>query len=266
MPLSTISIKARIARSSVRKGLVWMRERCLTENDFLVGSYPRSGSTWFRFMLHDCLSGNDAHFASVNRSIPDIGRGVGEPWLKGGGRIYKTHELYRSIYRRGIYVVRDVRDVVISEHAYALTIGQKWLNLDAFVEQFVGGRVNNYGSWQDHVESWLGSAAMKDRRMIVIKYEDMKDKPEEIMTKICSFLSIRVGPRDIARSVKLNTFREMRRKEDCTGADVLRKERIDGRFVRCGQSGGWRTGLSTANITSLMKCTHGAMERLGYEW
>jgi hypothetical protein len=57
----------------------------------LIASYPRSGSTWVRFILSNLLHPEESHdFDSVNQIIPDIGDPQGlaasrkDPWAFGG--------------------------------------------------------------------------------------------------------------------------------------------------------------------------------------
>ena len=43
-----------------------------------------------------------------------------KPVLPNGGRLIKTHEQYRSQYKRAIYLMRDLRDVMLSNWAPAV--------------------------------------------------------------------------------------------------------------------------------------------------
>src|SRR5579863_5796840 len=109
-------LRHRITSTSVRNPVVWWRHRGLAPADVMLGSYPRSGSTWLRFVLYEILTGESSSFDKVNaglRGIGDYQHGPG--LLPGGGRFIGTHESYRPAYRRAVYLVRDVRDVALSE-------------------------------------------------------------------------------------------------------------------------------------------------------
>ena len=100
------------ARTRLRVPLIWFRNRGLDANDVFIASYPRGGSTWTRFVLYELLSGESSSFDNVNRGIPEIGiHWHAKPLLPGEGRLIKTHEPYRSEYRRAIYLVRDMREL-----------------------------------------------------------------------------------------------------------------------------------------------------------
>ena len=111
-------IRARASRTSLRAPLVWGRHLGLDSNDVFLASYPRSGNTLLRFPLAEAISGALCTFENVQRIVPEIGVHVyAYPLLPAGGRLIKTHERYRRKYRRAIYIVRDVRDVLLSSFA-----------------------------------------------------------------------------------------------------------------------------------------------------
>src|SRR6478609_9386530 len=152
-------LRYRIAKSKVRVPLVWYRHRALSPGDVFVGAYPRSGSTWLRFLLLEVLSGQCAEFDSVNTLLPSVGEHRGSPaLLPGGGRLIKTHENYRPEYRKAVYLVRDARDVLLSEYAYQKAKGWFESDFDSYLLAFLKGKVNAYGSWQEHVRDWTDAA------------------------------------------------------------------------------------------------------------
>src|ERR1700744_2321096 len=107
--------RGRMARTRLRSPLVWLRHLGLDTSDVYLASYPRSGNTMLRFVLAEILSGIPSSFDSIQRIVPEIGVHVhAHPLLPGAGRLIKTHEPYRRKYKRGIYIVRDIRDVMLS--------------------------------------------------------------------------------------------------------------------------------------------------------
>src|SRR5215469_5727904 len=145
-------LRRKASRSRLRAPLVWARHRGLVTQDVFVASYPRSGSTWLRFLLVDLLTGETAGFDRVNYLIPDVGRHRGVPGvLPTGGRIIKTHEVYRSAYQKAVYIVRDVRDVVLSEFDYENARQRISEDFSTFLMLSLKSNVNGYGCWQDHV-------------------------------------------------------------------------------------------------------------------
>ena len=97
---------------------------------------------------------------SINQLMTAVGRhNTGLRSLPGGGRLIGTHEQYRKDYNRAIYVVRDARDVLLSEFAFLKALDYFRGDLDKFISTFLFtcGSAYGYGPWQRHVSSWLDS-------------------------------------------------------------------------------------------------------------
>lgn len=258
-------IKQRIARTPLRRPLVWYGHRQVRRGDVMVAGYPRAGSTWLRFLLYGLFSGDSATFPAVNERIPDVGTGSPAPLLPEGGRLIKTHEPYRDIYRRGIYMVRDVRDVVISEYHFQLMTGRFAGELTEFIPRFLAGTVNSYGSWRDHVVSWLDSPAAEAGALFVIRFEDLKRETGKQLSRIAGFLGADADQARIEEVVWDNSVRRMREKETAAGENAISKSRDDERFIRKGRAGGWRETLERRQVMSLEAMCAPTLERLGYK-
>src|SRR6185312_4380577 len=72
----------------LRSPAVRWRARGMDSRDALLGSYPRSGSTWLRFVLYECLFGQPADFEVVDKTLPGLGAHRDAPGvLRNGGRL-----------------------------------------------------------------------------------------------------------------------------------------------------------------------------------
>ena len=136
--MSTLrKVRYAFAKTAVRAPLVWVRHRNFRPGDVFVGSYPRSGSTWLRFMLLEILAGQASGFSNTNEMLPDVGKHQsGAPVLPGNGRLIKTHEPFRAEYRKAIFLVRDPRDVALSEFAFHRALGLAGDDFDSYLEHF----------------------------------------------------------------------------------------------------------------------------------
>ena len=263
-------IRYAVAKSKFRAPLVWLRHRGLESRDVFVASYPRSGSTWLRFQLFELLTRRESGFQDVNRYIPDVGdHGAAVPLLPSGGRLIKTHEAYRSDYKRAVYVVRDIRDVALSEYAYQRAQG--WIDggLDEFLPSFIRGTVNGYGSWQSHARSWIDSPLSKNENLLVIRYGDLRKNTQAVLTRILDFLEVESDQKAIEAAIHNNNVQNMRKKEEREpqiGYDPRTKSIAeDKRFVRGGLVGGWKQNLTSTQIDLLMKNAGATMSRLGFD-
>src|ERR1035438_7495975 len=106
------------------------------DDTFLV-SYPKSGNTWVRFLLANLIHPNETvGFANINRLLPAPGV-LSKRFLKKlpRPRIMKSHEPFDVRFRKVIYLVRDPRDVAVSEYHFDLK--KRYIAADMSLEQFV---------------------------------------------------------------------------------------------------------------------------------
>jgi hypothetical protein len=258
-------IRYQLSKSSLRVPLVWARHRGVSPRDVFVASYPRSGSTWLRFLLFETLTRNEAGFDNVNRVIPDVGMHVDATVLLANqGRLIKTHEPFRREYKRAVYVVRDVRDVVLSEYAYQNALGRIRGTFDEYVTDFLQGTATGYGSWQDHVRGWIDSPLEASGDLLVVRYRDLRKDTQTHLQRIMSFLGVEVDRQTIVRAIQNNEFQKMRAKED-RSPQLGKSVDAERRFVRKGAVGGWREQLTIEQLRRIEDKTGIMMARLGYE-
>jgi hypothetical protein len=279
MNLKELRYKA--SRTKLRAPKAWWEHRGLNDKDVLFASFERSGNTWLRFVLMEVLTTGDAGFLNVNQILPEMG--THRPMkavLPNGGRVIKTHEQYRSGYKRAIYLMRDLRDVMLSNWARDKEMGfaqyfDHGKGMDGYVEAFLQGKVNRFGSWQSHVASWLDCPLASNGNLLVVRYEDLRRDTENGLLEMLEFLGVAGDRERVRRAVENNSLRAMREKEEkakTSGAalvkgTLLRKHRIDkedARFVRTGSVGGWREKLSETQIEMVDRYAGEALLRAGY--
>jgi len=242
-----------MASSPLRAPLVWLRHKSLKSTDVFLASYPRSGSTWLRFILFESLLGESSGFNSVNQAIPDVkSHRVGLPLIPGGSRLIKTHEVYHSEYRKAVYLVRDPRDVALSEYAYQTALGLVDENFDDYLKRFLHEGVNPFASWRAHVESWL-TAPLNKEQLLVLPFESLRADTVKTITRIAEFLGLTPDEHRIRRAIADNTVERMRAKEK----EVPQRASKRGQFIRSGSVGGWRANLSPSQVDAFR-------ERMGH--
>jgi Sulfotransferase domain len=274
-------LRYKASRTRLRAPKAWWEHRGLNDKDVLFASFERSGNTWLRFVLMEILTKDNAGFLNVNQVLPEMGtHREMKPVLPNGGRLIKTHEQYRSEYKRAIYLMRDLRDVMLSNWARDKEMGfsdyfDHGKGMDGYVESFLLGKVTRFGSWQSHVDSWLNCPLAKNGNLLVVRYEDLRKDTENGLLEMLDFLGIKSDRDLIRRAVENNSLRNMREKEEkakTSGATLgkgtlLRKHRIDredARFVRTGSVGGWREKLTDLQIDMVTRSAGEALLRAGY--
>jgi hypothetical protein len=248
---------------TLRAAVIANRHRGLRRDDLFIASYPRTGNTWIRFLLADLATGSQANFESIDRMFPSVGGHHDAPALAGGRRVIKTHEPHRREYVQGVYLIRDVRDVLISWYRVTRTDPDNLDDLDGFVAEFVTERATPYGRWTEHVQSWQRA---RDRGLPITiqRFEDLQARPAEVVTEIAMALEIPADPERVQAALDRNNPEAMRRLEK-EGAEYLRRavgQRSKG--VRRGAVGGWRELLTDEHMRVLAPLLRFNAE-LGYE-
>jgi hypothetical protein len=258
-------IRHKASKTLLRAPIIWLRDRGIDRNDVMVASYPRSGNTWLRFMLTKILTGKSAGFDNVNSVIAEVGiHKDALPLLPGEGRLIKTHELYRPAYQRAIYLVRDVRDSLLSQYSREKELGLVWwADFDGYIESFLKGTINGFGSWQEHVPNWLDSPLAQRGDLLLVPFEQMRKNPQEKLELILDYLGFRLDPQLIADAIADNTLERMREREN--KAQKLHKSGSqEGRFVRQGAIMGWREKYTQPQLEMIEQYAGKTLARMGY--
>jgi hypothetical protein len=241
-------------------------------DDVFLVSYPKSGSTWARFLLGNLIFPNTpVTFANIHMLVPallstprkDIDR-VPRP------RFIKSHECFDPLYPRIIYIVRDPRDVVLSLYHYHRKVRKiaDDLPIETFAKQFLAGETVPHGSWGQNVMTWL-TTMEGDPRFLMLRYEDLLVDTERELRKIVRFLALDTTAAQITQAVERSSAARMRELEKAQGKDLDRmvrtKTRKDLMFVRTAVSGGWRKDLPMAMVEKIETAWGPVMRHLGYE-
>jgi hypothetical protein len=254
-------LRRKLTKTKLRIPHIWLRHRGLTPTDVFWAAYPRSGSTWSRFTLYEILTGGEASFHAVNAAIRGIGRHqFGLHTLPGNGRLISTHEQYRKEYKRAIYMVRDARDVALSEFAYTRALEFFRGDLDEFLNVFLCGKISGFGPWPQHINSWLNSPIAGTDNLLMVRFEDLRQNPIEGFRRMADFLGVSVDQERIRQAVANNSLDKMKEKERAEPQRASVKDR----FVRSGSVQGWRSKLTAAQEQFFEQHAGSLLRSLGY--
>lgn len=179
-----------------------------------LASYPKSGNTFARMLLHDYLFGPAETSAMVGRRIPDIHIVLSQksrlPSKGGKAGIVKTHFCFSGKHPYAketagfIYILRNPRDVLLSNARYlgAASDGP----LKEFSRTFIGNmgvprwRQMGFGSWPEHLASWL--AATPRMPHIFVRYEDLRSDAPNVLKRMVRFLGLQPDDSKIRMAVE----------------------------------------------------------------
>ena len=246
------------------------RSLLILPDDIFLVSFPKSGNTWTRFLLANLrFPEQPATWANIDRLIPDpTGTTKKDFDRMPRPRIIKSHECFDPRYPRVVYIVRDPRDVVVSQYHYHRKIRkiEDDSPIEKFVMRFLAGETCPHGSWGQNISTWLFTSA-GDPRFLLLRYEDMVTDPARELAKVVAFLNMSVSPEQIVQAVERSSADRMRKLERAqTDLQGLTKgSRKDLSFVRAAGSGGWRSDLPAPMVAKIEAAWGPLMQRLGYE-
>ena len=240
-------------------------------DDTFVVSYPRSGNTWTRFLIANLVYPNqNVSFLNIEKLIPDTSS-QSSLALKGTPRprIIKTHCYFDHRYGKTIYIVRDPRDVVLSNYDFQRKYRQieDQYPLDRYVDDFVCGRLvsADWGTWRENVASWVYTRGQK-KDFLLVRYEDLLDDTVSELGRIAHFIGAEASDVNLRRAVELSSADRMRelekREQDNWVATKDRRKDIP--FVGRAKSGAWKTALPVPCVQQIESAWGCVMNHLGY--
>jgi len=246
------------------------RELHILPDDTFLVSYPKSGNTWARLLIANLLSpGKPADLWAINRLVPEL-EGVSKRQLVSmpRPRIIKSHFAFDPRYPRVIYIVRDPRDVLVSEYHYQRKTRQipDQYPMADYVARFIAGKTcPEDGSWAQNVASWIVTRG--DRGFLLIRYERLLADTAGEMARIADFLRISVTPQQLAEIVRFSSADRMRKLEatQSQASSLMKHGRKDVAFVRSAKSGGWKAELPASLAEKIEGAWGPLMRHLGYE-
>ena len=241
------------------------RDILVRDDDTFLTSYPRSGNTWVRFILANLLDpGNSDSYSFVRVNVPDIYKekarvidGLPSP------RVLKSHEYFDPRYRRVIYLVRDPRAVAVSYFHQQMRFGviPPDTTLETFVGRFIAGGADGFGTWSDHVESWLNTAGKRDS-FFLLRYEELATDGVARTIELARFLKLSSSEEEIRRAFKRSSIERMKSLEKAEANDDELPAHTT--FVRRGGVETWRDELGDKEADAITSSFGDTMKKLGY--
>ena len=271
-----------------------------------LASYPKSGNTWIRLFL-DCLLFSRNEF-NINKnyitqfplrsSFDGLTDNVNDQKefakycieaqkkvnLDKKIKIFKTHNALWN-WNNGkyfftdenqtlgvIYIVRDPRNIVTSILNYFHKKNYKDAIDFMKKDRVLGGDEDEHGlptiigSWSNHYKSWKKFK----KNNLLIKYEDLLNKPEKEFFKITNFLNsignFEFDKNDISKAIKNCGFENLSKQEDKFGfvSNSDTNKKLNKKFFNLGPNNRWQNILDIELQNEIEKLFSEEMKDIGY--
>ncbi len=204
-------------------------------------------------------------------------------------RFFKTHnalcKLGNNIFTNEentlgtIHIVRDPRNVLSSVnnhfHHNSIEVSKEFI-LDERKGIFNKSKIehNNIfalpqviGSWKTHYNSWK----LIKKNYLLVKYEDLIEKPESEFKRITNYLEpllkVRFTNENITKAIELSSFDRLKKIEEKEGFSESATNKETGKkeiFFNLGPKNDWRNILDKSIADEIRKRFQLEMKELGY--
>jgi hypothetical protein len=206
-----------------------------------LASFPRSGSTWFRFFL-EAATGEHTGIAGRHtaRILPRGSEGV----------VIKTHARDSHRYTHAIHLVRNPFDVLDSYFDWKQSLGWSWKHGEVGWDEFLRLVAPK---WREHTRHWLNAPIPVYR----VRYEDCRQNPAEEFSKLLSWLGYDISQEVISRALESTAFHTLK-------SNQAREAGVAEQFFRRGSVGQGIERFSPEQRLFLVRSCSPEVARCGY--
>lgn len=242
-----------------------------TRCDFFIASYPRSGNTWLVNVLEDYLSAQRAEFApspyggdlrKLKNGLDVKFAGSYTPNRPVGVKTHWNRYRFRDANPPDapvIYVLRDVRDVMVSQFMYEYGFrGRDPIQAEHPDPHLLLSFIDEQAPrWREHVTSWLMEPSVYE--VLTVRYEELKGDFASTLQRVEGFLGI--PPVEDISEIQRRYLDEFNGKDNHQAV-------FDGnnsRFYRKGVVGDWKNYFNPDHLEAIKESTGQVLLDLGYE-
>ncbi|XP_075952641.1 amine sulfotransferase-like [Anarhichas minor] len=245
------------------------------DSDVFVVTYPKSGTIWMQQIL--LLLEAKGDLTAISK-LSKYSNAELVPWIEVYGhrrtfitapspRMRVSHLPFQFMpstlgQKKGkvIYVARNPKDVLVSYFYFhkVANMLETPTDFDNFFEKFMRGDVFG-SSWFEHIKTWYSHK--DDINMLFITYEEMIQDLHSAVERIALFLGKELTDEQLADVVKHSTFNNMKNIPQANYERVPGEllSHHQGRFMRKGTIGDWKSHFTVAQNEMFDKVFHGEM-------
>jgi hypothetical protein len=250
----------------------------MLDKEVYVVGYPNSGRTWLCYLLAYCFKAKYIDLDALDTPVAQEKNynkalhGINYP--KTNLQILKTHQLTipNQNNQAVIYVVRDVRDIVMSDYLHQVALKRKPTKkkiqsnillkattklidtMDTLMEDAtLSVLIQQHGiNWSNHVKVWL-----QRKPAAIVRYEDLLAIPDEVIASLMLHLGMNASSEAVREAIE--TFSDSRLSNSGSG-DKDRPVMLD--YVASGK---WQKKFSTTHNRDIQQMSAPFLNMLGYD-
>jgi hypothetical protein len=242
----------------------------LKRADVVLVSFGKSGRTWLRVML--------SRFYQVRHGLSERHLiGFDNLHLRNAAipKVFFTHDNYLKDHtphgdskadyadKKVVLLVRHPADVAVSQYhqwRHRMRPNKKTLNAypehgeEVGIAEFVAERDAGLAKVMDFMNRWA-DAMPRIPHLMVLRYEDLRARPEATLADLLAFMGTPGEPAEIAEAVAFASFENMQKMEQrrtfwLSGGRMVARDRNnpDSFKVRRGKVGGWRDHFTADEV------------------
>eukprot|EP00924_Labyrinthula_sp_SR-Ha-C_P008545 snap_masked-scaffold_32-processed-gene-3.14-mRNA-1 protein AED:0.04 eAED:0.04 QI:0/-1/0/1/-1/1/1/0/307 len=169
------------------------------KDDIFVATAPKCGTTWTLQICHMLRSNGDTDFKDILLETPwdilayDVDQNLNDE-QKYSPRVFKSHETYENIAKGGkyIFVTRNPQDAFLSYYYFMLQshIANPTTCSKAAFARTLFDNPGLFALPQEHIISYVEAIKKNPENVLFLFYEDMKEKPRELIENIARFMGL----------------------------------------------------------------------------
>ncbi|NNF02268.1 MAG: hypothetical protein HKN22_06250, partial [Bacteroidia bacterium] len=217
----------------------------------IIVGLPKSGNTWVQNLVSLSLEMPIIHILrDTDKS------GVGMTHSPFSRKIYG-----RKDFARGLYLIRDVRDIICSYYHYSQTEDYRknvdancnFSNIRDFYHQYFLGKLIDRYDWLNHAEQYTSHG------LPLVRYEDLIDSPEEQLNSAFRRMNLDVSEEKVRNAVEQSALNKMSKASLTTHREVPKSH------FRKGGYGNYRSELPEDVLNNINSRFKDYLMRWGYK-
>ena len=230
------------------------------EDSILLFGYPKSGNTWFRFLIYNYLNLQNNPDLKSTISFDDLNSQQNNVMDRGSVSLpkndfplfYRTHKIYNRPYKlfnKKIFIHRNPLDTLISAYYFyknrdipfsddPKNLREKLIDIDFYVSY--------------KIDFWIKYFRISvENSDVVVNYSDLKNDAEKELSKTVNFLGWNLDENLIRKSVEFSSFdkvKKMGKEKNQKYGNGPKNGKFKGEFTRIGVEGQFHSELKKRTI------------------